>query len=481
MMSLHVPSRDLGEIFASPILCDKTKLMMVTQPPVVYSMTSAETTSNSRTLGEQENGCVIPHKRGAPWEVTRHFSLLQVASPLQRNVLTFRKEHWKSHIPSYRRIVDILYHDEDVMIISKPPNFLVDGDRWSVQEYLQRQYPQYPLFHLIHQIDHATSGIFLLGLHTQAASRFCKLFSNRWIRKEYVAIVHGWMKDDYKELNQWIMEDPIQEKRMGIGSAPDKGKLAETVVRVRRRGYLPVYQDYPFDQLHRQSLDTGANGGKSQVELKTIMIPVTYVHLYLKTGRRHQLRVHLSSIGHPIVGDILYEEKPPFGTNPEIQAAWSWKESIVFEPHPDPVDHHNAFPVLDLHDIEEEMYTVESNGGCRMLLHSRFVLLPIHDIKTKHGQQWDSDMTVQVDPVFQNWVHCCCEAKSVTCNCSESPPIDGIAVDKYHMELWKQEREKCIKGCYKEYLIWKRKVEKRAAKKLMEKQSNLPNYSGCEA
>jgi tRNA pseudouridine32 synthase/23S rRNA pseudouridine746 synthase len=140
-----------------------------------------------------------------------------------------------------------------------------------------------------------------LALNKKSAASASKLFENRLVKKTYLALVNGHLKDDEYvdiiELNlaasdflpryfvdQPIDDDPDHEFRMAIMNS---GKPAQTKIIAKKRGYY-----------HYKEEKTGLN--KS--------IPVTLVNLSPVSGRRHQLRVHLKYIGHPIVGDFNYEE-----------------------------------------------------------------------------------------------------------------------------------------------------------------------------
>ncbi|KAI9215908.1 pseudouridine synthase, partial [Blastocladiella britannica] len=140
---------------------------------------------------------------------------------VRSHAFAFRKPGWPDHEPDMKRTLDVVYQDADLMVVHKPPNLLIDADEWSVQEYLQRTYPEVPLFHLIHQIDYATSGIMVLGLEKKSTGRVAKLFQQRLVRKEYVAVVRGWIAQDVTTVSCHIGNDPSVPIRMAVTAEAD--------------------------------------------------------------------------------------------------------------------------------------------------------------------------------------------------------------------------------------------------------------------
>ncbi|KAJ3215707.1 RNA pseudouridylate synthase domain-containing protein 1 [Dinochytrium kinnereticum] len=185
--------------------------------------------------------------------------------------------------PQYNRSfeIEILHLDENYIVIDKPFYVRIDGptDKSpTIEHILKTAFPTVPVFHLIHQLDFVTSGVHVWGLNRHAARRACSQFAQRTVRKTYNAIVEGHIVLDEFEVDKHIADmvnDP--HKRMCIGSIENPGRPAKTL----------------FKTLIRTTFHSK---------------PVSYLHITPITGRRHQIRVHLHSIGHPIVGDYLYQE-----------------------------------------------------------------------------------------------------------------------------------------------------------------------------
>jgi len=168
----------------------------------------------------------------------------------------------------------ILHRDASVLVINKPANIAVHagfGDPDTLEKYfhqLQFGLPQPP--HLAHRLDRATSGCLVLGRHKQALQRLQHLFSSQQIQKKYLAVVVGQPQDEgvielklakqTKASHRWWMK------------VDDAGQDARTEYKIMK-----------------------TNGTLSLVELTP------------KTGRTHQLRVHMAAIGHPILGEWVYQ------------------------------------------------------------------------------------------------------------------------------------------------------------------------------
>lgn len=122
---------------------------------------------------------------------------------------------------------------------------------------------------IVHRLDRATSGIMICAKNTESLSWLQKQFGQRRVKKSYIAIVKGTLKQPHAIIDMAIERNPKKPQTFRVGI---NGKTAQTEYKV-----LATTDDY------------------SLVELKPT------------TGRTHQLRVHLHHIGHPIIGDPLYE------------------------------------------------------------------------------------------------------------------------------------------------------------------------------
>ena len=172
--------------------------------------------------------------------------------------------------------IPVLYEDEDIVVINKPAGVLTHAKGGISQEHTVADMLQ-PLTTfasntnragIVHRLDRETSGV-LVGARTPAAAEFLqKQFAQRTTKKTYIAIVEGVPKHTEALIDLPIGRSPAKPSTFRVDP---KGKSAQTTYYV-----LDVQND------------------KSLVKLQP------------KTGRTHQLRVHMAHIGHPIVGDIVY-------------------------------------------------------------------------------------------------------------------------------------------------------------------------------
>lgn len=174
----------------------------------------------------------------------------------------------------------VAYEDADVAVIDKPAGLVVHPTRGVAQGTLAAGLAhRYGNFHLINRLDRDTSGLLLVARHPLAAQRLAKAMLRREIRRTYRAIVHGIPAEASGRIEAPIARIPGQGRR---GVDPS-GQSAATSYRI---------------------LETG------RVEQAPSTVPdptvAALVELSLETGRTHQIRVHMSHIGHPVVGDDRY-------------------------------------------------------------------------------------------------------------------------------------------------------------------------------
>jgi 23S rRNA pseudouridine1911/1915/1917 synthase len=197
------------------------------------------------------------------------------------------------HAPPLRAMaeeiaLDIVYEDDDLAIVNKPAGMMVHAGAGATDDARNRGTLVNALLHhfarlsavggdlrpgIVHRLDRATSGLMVVAKNDESHRRLAKQFSGREVRKTYSALVHGWPLQDRGTIQSAISRHSQKRTRMttrGFG-----GREAVTHYSVVRK------IDSPY-------------GKFALVELK------------IETGRTHQIRVHMSSLGHPVVGDALY-------------------------------------------------------------------------------------------------------------------------------------------------------------------------------
>ena len=172
--------------------------------------------------------------------------------------------------------LSIIFEDDDLLIIDKPAGLLSVPGR--LPEHQDSAYLRvlniYPAAKVTHRLDMATSGLLMFAKHRDAEVAISKLFQNRKIKKNYVALVQGQMISD------GIIDVPL----MGDWPNRPKQKVDFELGKPAKTLYFPMQYDAITDT--------------SRVLLEPI------------TGRSHQLRVHLAHIGHAILRDQLYHPAP---------------------------------------------------------------------------------------------------------------------------------------------------------------------------
>jgi len=178
--------------------------------------------------------------------------------------------------------LQILYSDKDIVLVNKPSGLLsVPGKGADKKDsMLTRLQGKYPLVYAVHRLDMDTSGIMVFALRRKAERNLKLQFQRREVHKEYRAVVQGFLSTKEDLIDAPLGLDPVRKLRHCIR---EDGRSAQTHYRVLSEG-----------------LDC------SLLQLKPI------------TGRSHQLRVHLNSIGHPILGDRFYAPEEIQSRSPRL-------------------------------------------------------------------------------------------------------------------------------------------------------------------
>lgn len=189
--------------------------------------------------------------------------------------------------------IKVLYEDKDILAIEKPSGISVHGDgknkEKTLVEWILKKYPKMknvgePMGEInrpgvVHRLDKETSGVLLLAKNKKAYEFLKNQFKNREIKKTYNAIVSGWVKDDRGIINKPIGRSPSDFRRHLAGRGA-RGELREAVTEYRVLKRFKISQN-----------------------------KFTYLEIRPKTGRTHQIRVHMKFLNHPVACDSLYDPR----------------------------------------------------------------------------------------------------------------------------------------------------------------------------
>lgn len=177
----------------------------------------------------------------------------------------------------------IIFQDENILVVDKPSGWITNdasttNGQPTIQSWIRTNHKSLITSHLefrdgiVHRLDKETSGILLVAKTESAFRELQRQFKERLVKKTYVALVHDEVKEKEGIINEPVGRLPWRRDRFGV--LPD-GRSAITSYKVLSR--YTIYD-----------------------------IPYTLLELAPKTGRTHQIRIHLKHIGHPIVGDEFY-------------------------------------------------------------------------------------------------------------------------------------------------------------------------------
>ncbi len=191
---------------------------------------------------------------------------------------------------------DILYEDEACLVIDKPSNIMAHPDEkvesYTISDWMGSTYPESIEVDqerpgIVHRLDRDTSGCMLLVKSPKAYNYFKAQFQDKTIKKVYLAIVAGNLKDD-----TGIIDTPIARARSDFRKREVKNDFTKD------------YRGEEREAITRYKVVERINGASGKFSV---------VECFPLTGRTHQIRVHMRSIRHPIVGDKLYGSRESAG------------------------------------------------------------------------------------------------------------------------------------------------------------------------
>ena len=186
-------------------------------------------------------------------------------------------------VPHSREPIRVLYRDSDLLIVDKPTLLLSVPGRHPLNRdcLIDRLDPHYPGVTAVHRLDLDTSGVMIVPRHPESLSRLARQFQTRSIEKTYIARVMGLMREDTGTID------------------------------------LPLTRDWPNRPRQKVCFETGKEA-ITRWRLLSMENNTSLLELMPETGRSHQLRIHLSEIGHPILGCDFYASETALKAAPRL-------------------------------------------------------------------------------------------------------------------------------------------------------------------
>ena len=226
------------------------------------------TRTSAQRLIEEENILVNGKKQKVSYKIQNNDKItIEIPEPKQIELKA-------QNIP-----LDVIYEDSDIIVINKPKGMVVhpangNPDGTLVNAILSRCKDSLSGIGgeirpgIVHRLDKDTSGLLIVAKNDKSHVKMSEQIKNHEVKKTYIALVRGVLKENEATINMPISRDPKDRIKMAVNK---NGKEAITHFKVLER-----YKRY------------------------------TLIELKIDTGRTHQIRVHMSSIGHPLLGDTLY-------------------------------------------------------------------------------------------------------------------------------------------------------------------------------
>ena len=210
--------------------------------------------------------------------------------------------------------IDILYEDNDCLVIDKPAGLMVHSDGrakgpfltdWIVEHFPDTINVGDPMTAtdgtpvnragIVHRLDRETSGVLIIAKTKEGHANLKKQFQDRLVTKKYLTFVWGEVKEEFGTINRPIGRSSTDFRRYSAQRGA-KGNMREAET------YWTKIADVKWKDKNLKNIDENNNEKEDKF---------SFIEVEPKTGRTHQIRVHFNAVNHPVVGDTLYAPKRP--------------------------------------------------------------------------------------------------------------------------------------------------------------------------
>jgi len=203
--------------------------------------------------------------------------------------------------------IKIIFEDGEILVIDKPTGLVVNRAQTVREETLQDQLSDYFKLNdlgigdragIVHRLDRETSGLLIIAKGEKAYEFLQSQFRERLVKKEYLALCHGHLKEKSGSITS------------RLGRVGKFGKFGNVKEGRESQTNFEVKNLFSFNEEKLRGLLNGGEKTKARIRyLKQQANNYSLVILYPQTGRTHQIRVHIKSLGNPVVSDLIYTPK----------------------------------------------------------------------------------------------------------------------------------------------------------------------------
>lgn len=212
-------------------------------------------------------------KSSVIFKAIRKKDIIVNGNRIKENITVYENDEITAYIQNEDIKLDIVYDDDNILIVNKPVNLPVTEDNNSNITLTKLVQSKYPNTMPCHRLDRNTSGLVVFAKNQTALNILLQKFKNREMDKFYVCIVYGIPKVKQQKLTAYLFKD--------------NKKAISYISDIPKTGYTKIITSYNVIQTNKEK-------------------NISLLEVKLETGKTHQIRAHLSHIGHPIIGDGKY-------------------------------------------------------------------------------------------------------------------------------------------------------------------------------